>query len=184
MTIEIILAAVITFAIAFFLIDITMKLSSTTDDAYSDTVLITDKALIIKNIKENLENDICAYGSINNVSCNNNVCNITMSDIQSTNSFTALSYTTDLSETSLLSNEIELDFVPLVSSNTVRLEVDRNKIIYSGTNSYSKEIDSSLSDIKITSGTFNGYYYFKISGTNIFVDENYDMNIFVYNGCR
>ena len=52
MTIEIILAAVVTFVIAFFLIDLTMDLSSTTDDAYSDTVLVTDKALIIKNIKQ------------------------------------------------------------------------------------------------------------------------------------
>jgi len=149
MTIEIILASVITFVIAFFLIDITMKLSSNTDDAYSDTILVTDKALVIKNVKENLEKDICLYGGIRSVSCNSNVCNITMNN-----------------------------------SIVVRLSVSGNKVIYNGSNSYSKEIDSSLSNIKLTSRTSNGYYNFNISGTNIFIDENYDMNIFVYNVCR
>ena len=57
MTIEIILASVITFVIAFFLIDLTIKLVNTTDDAYADTVLTTDKALVIKNIKKYLEKD-------------------------------------------------------------------------------------------------------------------------------
>lgn len=149
MTIEIILAAVITFVIAFFLIDITMKLSSNTDDAYADTVLVTDKALIIKNIKENLENDICNYGSINSVSCNANICNIGMGN-----------------------------------GNIINLSLSGNKVLYNGGESYSKEIDKSLSDITITSSNSNGYYNFKISGANIFIDENYDMNIFVYNSCE
>ena len=148
MTIEIILAAVVTFVIAFFLIDITMKLSSNTDDAYSDTVLITDKTLITKNIKENLENDICTYGNISSVSCNNNICDITM------------------------------------GSNIVKLSLNGNRVDYNGSNNYSKDIDNSLSDITLTSSNSNRYYNFKISGTNIFVDENYDMNIFVYNGCE
>lgn len=148
MTIEIILAAVVTFVIAFFLIDITMKLSSNTDDAYSDTVIITDKTLITKNIKENLENDICTYGNISSVSCNNNICDITM------------------------------------GGNIVRISLSGNKVVYNGSNTYSKDIDKSLSDINLTSSNSNSYYNFKISGTNIFIDENYDMNIFVYNGCE
>lgn len=76
MTVEIILAAVITFAIAFFLIDLTMNVTSVTDNTYEDTVLITDKSLIIKNLKENIENDICRNGGIHSVICNNNVCTI------------------------------------------------------------------------------------------------------------
>ena len=148
MTIEIILAAVVTFVIAFFLIDLTMKLSSITDDTYADTVLVTDKVLIVKNIKEILSNDICNHGNISDVNCSGNICNITMSD-----------------------------------STVVNLSVDGNVVEYSGGESYSKEIDSSLSDITLTSRNSNGYYLFKISGTNIFVDEDYDMNIFVYNGC-
>lgn len=149
MTIEIILAAVVTFVIAFFLIDLTMDLSSTTDDAYADTVLVTDKALITKNIKENIENDICEYGNIKSVNCNNNTCNISMN-----------------------------------SGNTVNLSISGNKVEYSGSVTYSKEIDKSLSDITLTSNNSNNYYLFKISGRNIFVDNNYDINIFVYNGCK
>ena len=52
LTIEIILASAIAFVIAFFLIDITMKLVDKTDNYYVDTVFMTDKALITKNIKE------------------------------------------------------------------------------------------------------------------------------------
>ena len=126
-----------------------MKLSSNTDDAYSDTVLVTDKTLITKNIKENLEKDICSRGVIKSVNCNNNVCNISMTD-----------------------------------STVVKISINDNKIVYSGGNNYSKDIDKSLSNIKITSSNSNGYYNFKISGRNIFVDDNYDMNIFVYNECR
>ena len=137
MTIEIILAAVVTFVIAFFLIDLTMDLSSNTDDAYADTVLVTDKALITKNIKENIKKDICTYGNISSVNCSNNVCDITMT-----------------------------------SGIRVKLSVSGNEVEYTGSGTYSKEIDKSLSEIKITSNNSNGYYNFKISGTNIFIDNN------------
>ena len=49
LTIEIILASVMAVVIAFFLIDLTMKLADTTDNAYADTVLVTDKALLPKS---------------------------------------------------------------------------------------------------------------------------------------
>ena len=148
LTIEIILASVMAVAIAFFLIDLTMKLVDTTDNAYVDTVLVTDKALITKNVKENLENAICSSGVITSVSCINNVCNITMND-----------------------------------DSVITLSVNDNIVEYTGSESYTKKIDDSLSNIKLTSSNSNNYYNFKISGENIFIDDNYDMNIFVYNGC-
>ena len=82
LTIEIILASAIAFVIAFFLIDITMKLVDKTDNYYVDTVFMTDKALITKNIKELIENDINDLGIITNVYCNNDnkYCNITFED--------------------------------------------------------------------------------------------------------
>ena len=148
LTIEIILASVMAVVIAFFLIDLTMKLADTTDNAYADTVLVTDKALVIKNIKENLEKDICSRGAITSVNCTNNACNITMND-----------------------------------NSVITLSVTDNVVRYTGSESYTKKIDNSLSNIKLTSSNSNNYYNFKISGKNIFVDENYDMNIFIYNGC-
>ena len=82
LTIEIILASAIAFVIAFFLIDITMKLVDKTDNYYVDTVFMTDKALVTKNIKELIQNDINDYGIITNVECNNDnkYCNITFGD--------------------------------------------------------------------------------------------------------
>lgn len=162
MTIEIILAAVVTFVIAFFLIDITMKLSSNTDDAYSDTVLITDKTLVTQNIKENLEKDICAYGNISSVSCTNSVCPV----IPSVNGRCTI--TMSSGKKRVISN----------NGNLIEYKDTNGNVIYS------KEIDNSLSGVCITSSNSNGYYNFKISGTNIFVDENYDINIFVYNRCE
>ena len=51
LTVEIILASTIAFAIAFFLIEITVKLVSKTDDVYHETVIAYDDAIIINNIK-------------------------------------------------------------------------------------------------------------------------------------
>ena len=76
LTIEIILASAIAFVIAFFLIDITMKLVDKTDNYYVDTVFMTDKALITKNIKELIENDINDLGRITKVDCSDNFCTI------------------------------------------------------------------------------------------------------------
>lgn len=138
------------FVIAFFLIDLTMKLVDTTDDAYVDTVLITDKALIIKNIRENIERDLLDNDEINLVSCSSlNSCTITFG--------------------SGLVRKLS------VSNNLVKYTDSSNNIIYS------KNIDSSFSNISLTSSNRNDYYAFKISGENIFIDENYDMNIIVYN---
>ena len=50
LTVEIILASSIAFVIAVFLIDLTIKLSNKTDDAYLDTILTTDKAIITNKI--------------------------------------------------------------------------------------------------------------------------------------
>ena len=148
MAIEIILASVMTFIIAFFLIDITMKLVDITYNAYYDTVLITDKALITKNIKERIESDICSRGVITHINCSNNTCNITMED-----------------------------------GSIASLSVTDNLVEYNSSESYSKKIDKSLNNIALTVNIENNYYNFKIYGENIFIDENYDINIFVYNEC-
>lgn len=150
MTIEIILASVITFVIAFFLIDLTMKFADTTDNSYVDIVLVTDRALIMKNIKENIESDMNSNGKIKSVSCTSNICTITM-------------YNNVVRKLS-------------VSGNIVKYTDSSNSVIYS------KEIDSSLSNISLTGKISYDYVFFKIDGENIFVDQDYGMNIFVNNG--
>lgn len=76
LTIEIIIASAIAITIAVFLMEITVKLVHVSDDAYVDTEILTDKSLIIKNIKSELEKD---KGYIKSISCiNNNKCTITL----------------------------------------------------------------------------------------------------------
>lgn len=77
MAVEIILASVVAITIAIFLIDITVKLVNKTDDYHVDTVFVNDKALIIKNIKEEMQNDINSNGIITDVVCSDNKCTIT-----------------------------------------------------------------------------------------------------------
>ncbi len=76
-TIEVIVGAALTAVIAFFLIELTVKLVNKTDDYYADTLVTTDKALVIKNIKRVIESDISSYGIINTLSCSDNTCSIT-----------------------------------------------------------------------------------------------------------
>lgn len=149
LTIEIILASVTAFIIAFFLIDLTVKLVDTTDNAYIDTVLITDKALIMKNIKKNLENDISIYNGIDRVECASNTCKVYFKNL-------------------------EIKKI-MVENNTIKYTDSDNNVIYE------KKIDSSLSNINLTSTNNSEYYNFKISGENIFIKENYDINIIINN---
>ena len=55
LTVEIILASTIAFAIAFFLIEITVKLVSKTDDIYRDTIITTDSSIVTRNIKKEIK---------------------------------------------------------------------------------------------------------------------------------
>ena len=74
--VEIILASIVSITIAVFLIDITIRLVNRTDNNYIDTIFVSDKALLTKNIKEEIENDISDKGVIKSISCSNSNCNI------------------------------------------------------------------------------------------------------------
>ena len=64
LTIEIILGATIAFAIAFLLVEITVKMVSDTEDNYRDTTIITDNPLIVSGIKEEIEGNESGIKSI------------------------------------------------------------------------------------------------------------------------
>ena len=78
MTVEIIIASVIAFSIAFFLMEITMKLVDVTDNEYADTNFMTDKALIITNVKKYVKeylDDVKRDGDPRvNFTCSRNKC--------------------------------------------------------------------------------------------------------------
>ena len=78
--VEIILASIVSITIAVFLIDITIRLVNRTDNNYIDTIFVSDKALLTKNIKEEIENDISNKGVIDSIICSNSNCNIIFND--------------------------------------------------------------------------------------------------------
>jgi len=144
LAVEIVLASVITVIIAFFLIELTMDLVSTTDDAYLDTVLVTDKVLVTNNIKDLLEDDINSYGGISNISCTSSSGTITYSN-----------------------------------GTSKPLSLSSGSIKYG---SYTKKLDERLSNVSLSCSKLNDYVFIKINSENIFSDEDYDINILVYNG--
>ena len=153
MTVEIIIASVIAFSIAFFLMEITMKLVDVTDNEYADTNFMTDKALIITNVKKYVEDyldDVKSDGDPRvNFTCSGNKC-------------------TAQSE----------------SNAYLGLYIQNNSIIVENNDGtlYSKEVDSRVKVNSLTGSNNGDYIYFQIKCTNIFSDEDYNINIVIYNG--
>lgn len=153
MTVEIIIASVIAFSIAFFLMEITIKLVDISDNEYVNTNFMTDKALIMKNIKENInkyfEEVKNNEDSLMSFQCKDNRC-----DIESNDGL----------------------MIHLYIEDNKFIFKKEDSIIYS------KELSSGLSNISLSGNIVGNYVYFQIKGDNIFSNEIYDINIVVYNG--
>lgn len=162
LTVEIILASTIAFAIAFFLIEITVKLVSKTDDIYRDTIITTDSSIVTRNIKKEIKkviNEEENNKTISNITCiNDKECKITFKDTNN-NSIT----------------------------NIVKTEKNKIEYIDANNNSkYSKELDNSISELKIYSNikgdiSEESSVYLKIVGKNIFTGKEYLIIIPIYN---
>lgn len=162
LTVEIILASTIAFAIAFFLIEITVKLVSKTDDVYHETVIAYDDAIIINNIKEKIKDYIIETDGLNFVECKNNECNIWGNRIGGVTEERWLYYDS-------VSKEIRFSEGAEEGKDRVTL--------------YSKKVDDSISEVEISSN-INGnvkpsdrIVFFNIKLKNIFTDNAYEMVI-------
>lgn len=150
LTIEIILGATIAFAIAFFLMEITIKMVNVTEDNYKDIVVITDNALVISNIKKLLDNK-----KITNITCSSNICTITYDDIDNTTHTTHLgidnrSVIYEESANYLYVKELDKSLSNITLTSTIRGDItDENK----------------------------NNIYFKITAQNIFIDKDYSIII-------
>lgn len=153
MTVEIIIASVIAFSIAFFLMEITIKLVDISDNEYVNTNFMTDKALIMKNVKENIskyfEEVKNNEDSLMSFQCKDNGC-----DIESNDGL----------------------MVHLYIEDNKFIFKKEDSIIYS------KELSDGLSNVSLNGVIEGNYVYFQIKGDNIFSNEIYDINIVVYNG--
>lgn len=162
LTVEIILASTIAFAIAFFLIEITVKLVSKTDDVYHETVIAYDDAIIINNIKEKIKDYIIETDGLNFVECKNNECNIWGERVGGATEERYLYYDS-------VSKEIRFSEGAEEGKDRVTL--------------YSKKVDDSISEVEISSN-INGnvkpsdrIVFFNIKLKNIFTDNVYEMVI-------
>jgi len=162
LTVEIILASTIAFAIAFFLIEITVKLVSKTDDVYHETVIAYDDAIIINNIKEKIKDYIIETDGLNFVECKNNECNIWGERVGGATEERYLYYDS-------VSKEIRFSEGAEEGKDRVTL--------------YSKKVDDSISEVEISSN-INGnvkpsdrIVFFNIKLKNIFTDNAYEMVI-------
>lgn len=150
LTIEIILGATIAFAIAFFLMEITIKMVNVTEDNYKDIVVITDNALVISSIKKLLDNK-----EITNITCSSNTCTITYNDIDNTTHTTHLgidnrSVIYKESTNYLYVKELDKSLSNITLTSTIRGDI---------------------------TGENKNNIYFKITAQNIFIDKDYSIII-------
>lgn len=162
LTVEIILASTIAFAIAFFLIEITVKLVSKTDDVYHETVIAYDDAIIINNIKEKIKDYIIETDGLALVECKNNECNIWGERVGGATEERYLYYDSE-------SKEIRF-------SEGAKKREDRVTL-------YAKKVDDSISEVEISSNINRNVkpsdriVFFNIKLKNIFTDNAYEMVI-------
>lgn len=157
LTVEIILASAVAFTIAFFLMEITVKLVSRTDDVYHDTIITYDTAIMINNIKDKIEEDIVSQDGLYSISCKNNECKIILTDNQGEERF-------------LYYDNGKKEIIYAYDANV-------RKVIYS------KKVDDSIGEVIISSnidgpiGDSDNMVLFKIKLKNIFTDNENEMVI-------
>lgn len=162
LTVEIILASAVAFAIAFFLMEITVKLVSKTDDVYHETVITYDDAIMINNIKDKIIDYIIETDGLASVNCENNECNIWGERVGGATEERYLYYDSE-------SKEIRF-------SEGAEKREDRVTL-------YAKKIDDSISEVEISSNInrdvkpSDRIVFFNIKLKNIFTDNAYEMVI-------
>ena len=162
LTVEIILASAVAFAIAFFLMEITVKLVSKTDDVYHETVITYDDAIMINNIKDKIIDYIIETDGLKSVNCENNECNIWGERVGGATEERWLYYDS-------VSKEIRF-------SEGAKKREDRVTL-------YAKKVDDSISEVEISSNINRNVkpsdriVFFNIKLKNIFTDNAYEMVI-------
>lgn len=156
LAVEVILASVVAVSIAVFLIDLTVKMVNKTNDNYTNTLFLTDKALITNNLRKEIKKDIENIGPIQRAYSNGK-------------------YTCNLKFTGGNTSNIT------IGGNEITYQSDREKK-YSKT--INKDIK--YSSIYIDKcGVENNYLIIKINFEDIFTtNNNRDIEIVLYNSTK
>lgn len=158
LAVEVILASVVAVSIAVFLIDLTVKMVNKTNDNYTNTLFLTDKALITNHLRKEIKKDIEKEknGPIQRADFNGK-------------------YTCNLKFTGGNTSNIT------ISGNEITYQSDREK-------KYSKTINKDIkySSIYIDKcGVENNYLIIKINFEDIFTtNNNRDIEIVLYNSTK
>lgn len=158
LAVEVILASVVAVSIAVFLIDLTVKMVNKTNDNYTNTLFLTDKALITNNLRKEIKKDIEKEknGPIQRADFNGK-------------------YTCNLKFTGGNTSNIT------IGGNEITYQSDREK-------KYSKKINKDIkySSIYIDKcGVENNYLIIKINFEDIFTtNNNRDIEIVLYNSTK
>ena len=164
LAVEVILASVVAVSIAVFLIDLTVKMVNKTNDNYTNTLFLTDKALITNNLRKEIKQDIIQNGNINNIG--------------------------EIEKATLIDDyTCELKFKNSNVTSNININSTKDTITYSSEYSgYSKKINKDIkySDINIKTCTLeNNYLIIKINFEDIFTTtNNRDIEIVLYNSTK
>lgn len=155
LAVEVILASVVAVSIAVFLIDLTVKMVNKTNDNYTNTLFLTDKALITNNLRKEIKQDIQSNSGLKSADIKNGRC--------------YLEYNNDSGKWIYISKD----------------EENRDAITYSPGYSKTINKDIKYSDINIKCTLENNYLIIKINFEDIFTTtNNRDIEIVLYNSTK
>ena len=156
LAVEVILASVVAVSIAVFLIDLTVKMVNKTNDNYTNTLFLTDKALITNHLRKEIKQDIQSNGGLNSANIKNGSC--------------YLEYNNGSDKWIKISKD----------------EENRDAITYSPGYSKTINKDIKYSSIYINKcGVENNYLIIKINFEDIFTtNNNRDIEIVLYNSTK
>lgn len=155
LAVEVILASVVAVSIAVFLIDLTVKMVNKTNDNYTNTLFLTDKALITNNLRKEIKQDMKNNSGLKSAGIKNGSC--------------YLEYNKDSGKW----------------INIFKDEENRDAITYSPGYSKTINKDIKYSDINIKCTLENNYLIIKINFEDIFTTtNNRDIEIVLYNSTK
>lgn len=156
LAVEVILASVVAVSIAVFLIDLTVKMVNKTNDNYTNTLFLTDKALITNHLRKEIKQDIQSNEGLKSAGIKNGSC--------------YLEYNNGSGKWINISKD----------------EENRDAITYSPGYSKTINKDIKYSDINIKTCTLeNNYLIIKINFEDIFTtNNNRDIEIVLYNSTK
>lgn len=159
MLVEIIVASVIAFSVAYYLINLTYKFKDKNEDVYYSTVMLSDKV----NITKNIMNDLKKY-NINSVS-------------QTTNDTTkVITFNVSISRNG---SEDTVTKILSVEKNKVEYGKFENSNFVHDKSYYKKDISKGSEITGVDVKEEDGYYFIVIKVSSLYTNDNEDIKLLI-----